>query len=158
MYMQSLSFLSPVLSPSPPALLPCFPNYIPGQDTIHKHRQSYSIDLKSPKIDMPALAKYRARRAYAKELASSREELELEYRKLANPHPPSYDDIFGDSQSQASAGPMATGINDDSVSHSNSTRRSGIEIARLPSTEGSREASKTSLQGISQGRWAAQPI
>ena len=108
-------------------------------------------------MGIPTLAKYRARKAYAKELASfSREELELEYRKLANPRPPSYDDVFGDSQSQASAEPMATSIN-DSASHSSSPHRSATEIARLPSSESSREAPKTTSWVSSEGQWVAQP-
>lgn len=99
-----------------------------------------------------ALDKYRARKACLKELASlSPEELELEHRKLANPHPPSYEDIFGKPQSQTFVEPVAAEINDDSARHSTSSRRSAIEITRLTSREDSAGASRTSSLGSSQG-------
>jgi hypothetical protein len=45
----------------------------------------------------PPKYRYKARKAYVKELKSySLHELELEHRKLRNPHPPSYDDLFKD--------------------------------------------------------------
>lgn len=108
-------------------------------------------------MGITALAKYRARKACAKELASfPREELEREYRKLANPHPPSYDDIFGDSQSQASVEPMTAGINDDNASNSNSPRRSTTRIVKSPSREDLREASMTSSRRSSWSRQSAE--
>lgn len=70
-------------------------------------------------------SRYRARKAYAKELKSySLSELELEHQKLRNPHPPSYDDIFKNASSSESSREASLHVSNRPYSRSSSSASS----------------------------------